>query len=60
MNLGTLNLWAIFLAALSAFLIGGLWYSGALLGGAWKRANGFGEQIAGASPKVFLLAFLQV
>jgi Protein of unknown function (DUF1761) len=57
-NLHTLNLWAILLAALSAFLIGGLWYSPALLGSAWKRANGFTADPPGAGPKGFLIAFL--
>lgn len=42
MNLQTLNVWAILVAALSAFLLGGLWYSPALLGKIWKRANEFG------------------
>ncbi len=32
---------AILVAALSVFLIGGLWYSPALFGNAWMRANGF-------------------
>ena len=58
MNLSTLNPWAILVAAFSAFGIGGLWYSGAFLGKAWKRANGFGDEMPGAGPKVFLLAFV--
>ena len=41
MNLHTLNVWAVLVAALSAFLIGGLWFSPVLFGSAWKRANGF-------------------
>ena len=31
----SLNYWAIFVAALSTFLIGGLWYSPAVFGNAW-------------------------
>jgi hypothetical protein len=58
MNLHTLNLWAVLLAALSAFLIGGLWYSPILLGSAWKRANGFTADPPAAGPKGFLIAFL--
>jgi hypothetical protein len=58
MNLRTLNLWAVFVAALSAFLIGGLWYSPMLLGSAWKRANGFTADPPPAGPKGFLIAFL--
>lgn len=58
MNLSTLNVWAILAAALSAFAIGGLWYSDALFGKSWKHANGFGDDMAGAGPKVFLLSFV--
>ena len=37
-----LNLWAVLVAAISAFVLGGLWYAPFLFGGAWKKANGFG------------------
>jgi Protein of unknown function (DUF1761) len=53
-----LNFWAIFVAALSAFLIGGVWYSPALLGSAWKKANGFLSEEPGAGPKVFVIGFV--
>ena len=36
-----INVWAVLVAALANFLIGGLWYSPALMGKAWMRANGF-------------------
>jgi len=58
MNLHTLNFWAVFAAALSAFVIGGLWYSPVLLGAAWKRANGFEEDPPGAGPVGFSIAFV--
>jgi hypothetical protein len=58
MNFHTLNLWAILAASLSAFLIGGLWYSPALLGAAWKRANSFSVDPPPAGAKGFLIAFL--
>jgi hypothetical protein len=58
MNLHTLNFWAVFAAALSAFVIGGLWYSPVLLGAAWKRANGFVENPPGAGPMGFSIAFV--
>jgi hypothetical protein len=57
MNMDHLNIWAILAAAASAFLVGGLWYSPALLGRAWERANGFSETPK-ADAKVFLLGFL--
>jgi hypothetical protein len=58
MDFHTLNFWAILVAALSAFLIGGFWYSPALLGGAWKNVNGFGSDVPGAGPRVFAVAFV--
>ena len=36
-----INPFAILVAALSCFLLGGLWYSPALFGRAWMRSNGF-------------------
>jgi Protein of unknown function (DUF1761) len=58
MNLHTLNTWAILVAALSSFLIGGLWYSPMLFVSAWKRANEFAVDPPPAGPKGFLIAFL--
>ena len=57
MNMDHLNVWAILAAAVSAFLIGGLWYSPVLFGRAWERANGLNESPQ-ASLKVFVLSFL--
>ena len=48
MNSNLINWFAVFAAALSMFVIGGLWYSPVLFGKAWMRANGFTEeQVAG-------------
>jgi len=60
MNMQTLNVWAILVAALSAFLLGGLWYSPALFHNAWKRANGFGkdEPPPDSPAKVFGISFI--
>ena len=59
MNLATLNIWAILAAALSAFVVGGLWYSPVLFEGVWKKANRFGaSEPPAASPKIFAIAFL--
>jgi hypothetical protein len=59
MNIQTLNPWAILAAAVSAFLVGGLWYSPALFGAIWRKANRFvaGEPPA-ANGKIFALSFL--
>ena len=55
-----LNIWAVLVAALSTFLIGGLWYSPAVLGKPWMRENGFTEEFlrAGNMPKIFGLSFI--
>lgn len=58
MDLHSLNYFAILVAAISAFFIGGLWYSPVLLGGAWKKANGFLADVPGAGPKVFAIGFV--
>ena len=59
MSLSTLNVWAILVAALSAFAVGGLWYSPVLFEKVWKKANRFGaNEPPAASPKLFGIAFL--
>ena len=56
----SLNYFAVITAALSTFVIGGLWYSPVLFQGAWMRANGFTEaDLAASSPtRIFGLAFV--
>lgn len=59
MNMHTLNPWAIIVAAVVAFLLGAVWYSPAVLGKAWRRANGFGaNEPPQASARMMLLAFV--
>ena len=55
-----LNYFALFAAALSTFLIGGLWYSPAVFGKTWMKENGFTEESlkGGNMVKIFGLAFL--
>ena len=57
MGFHSLNSWAVIAAAISAFAIGGFWYSPVLLGNAWKKANGF-ENPPVAGPTAFALALL--
>ena len=59
MDTSVLNYWAILTAAISTFLIGGLWYSPAAFGKAWMRENGFKEEDMkkGNMLKIFGLAF---
>lgn len=60
METTTLNYWAVLVAALSAFLIGGLWYSPAVFGKIWMKENGFTEEDLkkGNMAKIFGLTFL--
>jgi hypothetical protein len=52
------NLWAVVVAAISAFVLGGLWYAPFLFGGVWKKANGFGaDEPPAANAKIFILKF---
>lgn len=52
------NWWAVAIAAIAAFLIGGLWY-GPLFSRAWLRASGVTEEQARTgTARVFLSAFL--
>lgn len=43
MDFSKINYLAVLVAAISTFLIGGLWYSPLLFGKAWMNANGFSE-----------------
>ena len=36
--MSNVNILAVIVAALSSFLLGGLWYSNALFGAIWRRA----------------------
>jgi RsiW-degrading membrane proteinase PrsW (M82 family) len=54
-----LNVWAVLVAAISAFVLGGLWYAPFLFGGAWKRANVFGtDEPPPAGAKIFVISFV--
>jgi hypothetical protein len=44
MDFSQINYWAVFAAAFSTFLLGGLWYSPLLFYKAWMRANNFTEK----------------
>lgn len=42
----TLNWWAVIVAAISAFVLGGAWYSKLLFGNAWMKVTGITEESA--------------
>ena len=52
-----MNHWAVLLAAVSSFLLGGLWYSSPLFGHVWNAENG-GQPQQGHPAKVFGISFL--
>ena len=52
----TLNPWAILVAAVSSFLLGGVWYS-ALFAKVWERENG-GPSQPGHPARVFGVSFV--
>lgn len=60
MDISTINWLAVFVAALSNFLLGGLWYSKMLFGNIWLRENNLTEEQAahGSAAKQFGFAFL--
>ena len=52
------NLWAALVAAVSTFLLGGLWYSPLLFGKAWQRESNAGTKgRAGPPARAFGLSF---
>lgn len=54
------NLLAVLAAAVSAFVLGGLWYSPALFGTKWMQLTGQSEEVlkSGSPTKIFGGAFL--
>ncbi|GAO42232.1 hypothetical protein FPE01S_01_12450 [Flavihumibacter petaseus NBRC 106054] len=44
MDISTVNWWAVLVAGLSAFVIGGIWYSPGLFGKAWMKENQLTEE----------------
>ena len=52
-----MNIWAVLLAAVSSFVLGGLWYSPLLFGRLWTAENGVPKQ-AGHPAKVFGISFV--
>ena len=56
--MGDMNLLAVLVAALSSFVLGGLWYSNALFGNAWRREAGDQRKPGEGHPvRVFGLSF---
>lgn len=60
MDMSTVNWLAVLAATVSAFVLGGIWYSPALFGKAWMTENNFTVQDvqAGNKSKIFGWAFI--
>jgi hypothetical protein len=60
MDISTINWLAVLVAALSTFIIGGLWYSPLLFGKAWMKENNLTDEALKSTnmAKVFGFAFL--
>ena len=52
-----MNLWIVLLAAVSSFLVGGIWYSPILFGKLWNAENG-APAGSGHPARVFGISFL--
>jgi len=54
-----INIWAVLVAAVSSFMLGGLWYSNALFCKAWCRAGGKAPAaLKPHPPRVFAVSLL--
>jgi hypothetical protein len=60
MDLSTLNIWAVLVAALSAFVLGAIWYSQLLFGNIWMEAAEMSDEAAEEANmgKIFGIAFI--
>lgn len=58
--MGAINWWAILVAGISAFVLGGVWYSPALFGKAWMKENKMtvDDVQKGNKSKIFGWAFM--
>jgi hypothetical protein len=57
-DIGSLNAWAIFAAALAAYTVGAIWYAPAVLGDAWLRALGKRKEQLGSPAPAMAVQFL--
>ncbi len=60
MNFSGFNLWEVLIATLSAFVIGGLWYSPLLFGPSWQRLAGVSDEAMQKAnmPLIFGVSFV--
>jgi hypothetical protein len=61
MDMSTINWLAVLVAGVSAFVVGGIWYSPGLFGKAWMKDNNFTEEqikAGGNKGKIFGFTFI--
>jgi hypothetical protein len=61
MDMSTINWLAVLVAGISAFVVGGIWYSPGLFGKAWMKDNNFTEEqikAGGNKGKIFGFTFI--
>lgn len=58
MTISGINLFAVLTAALSAFALGGIWYSPRFLGRLWQREAGLLTSPKRHGAKVFIVGFI--
>ena len=61
MDMGSINWLAVLVAGISAFVVGGIWYSPGLFGKAWMKDNNFTEEQiknGGSKGKIFGWTFV--
>jgi hypothetical protein len=44
MDMSSINWWAVLIAGLSAFVVGGIWYSPGFIGSAWMKESKLNEE----------------
>ncbi len=60
MELSTINWLAVLVAGLSAFVVGGIWYSPGLFGNAWMKESGLSEEAIRQGNKGKIFGFTAV
>ena len=60
MDMSSINWFAVLVAGISAFVVGGVWYSPALFGKAWMKDNNLSLETirSGNKAKIFGWAFI--
>ena len=55
--MNSINWWAVLVAGLSAFMVGGIWYSSGVFGKAWMKDSQLSEEVILKSNKLKVFGF---